>query len=242
MHDADDEMTGEETEDGVDDPAASEQEFLVERPAYVPELAVPGRLCADLPGVGGIVKAAPEDFVVEEVPLYAPSGEGPHVYLWIQKRDASAKWLLRCLSRHLDVPERELGTAGNKDRQAVTRQWVSIEGHRIGEPEDIANVIAYLAQYAADGATTDPAAVLQANGFGHSDEDEGEEVSDSPLTVAETSVQIRTMAVSEAVMQLELQEVPALMFRNAGHGRLNMVYRRPDGHIGWVDPADASRN
>ena len=85
-------------------------------------------------------------------------------------------------------------------------------------------------------------AVLQANGFGHSDEDEGEEVSDSSLTVAETSVQIRTMAVSEAVMQLELQEVPALMFRNAGHGRLNMVYRRPDGHIGWVDPADASRN
>jgi ribosomal subunit interface protein len=69
-------------------------------------------------------------------------------------------------------------------------------------------------------------------------EDSGIEVGDAPLTVAETSVQIRTMTVSEAVMQLELQDVPALMFRNAGHDGLNMVYRRPDGHIGWVDPAN----
>jgi ribosomal subunit interface protein len=72
-------------------------------------------------------------------------------------------------------------------------------------------------------------------------EDERIEVGDAPLTVAETSVQIRTMTVSEAVMQLELQDVPALMFRNAGHDGLNMVYRRPDGHIGWVDPANTPR-
>ena len=72
-------------------------------------------------------------------------------------------------------------------------------------------------------------------------DDEGIEVGDAPLTVAETSVQIRTMTVSEAVMQLELQDVAALMFRNAGHDGLNMVYRRPDGHIGWVDPANTPR-
>jgi ribosomal subunit interface protein len=72
-------------------------------------------------------------------------------------------------------------------------------------------------------------------------EDTGIEAGDAPLTVAETSVQIRTMTVSEAVMQLELQDVPALMFRNAGHDGLNMVYRRPDGHIGWVDPANTPR-
>jgi ribosomal subunit interface protein len=72
-------------------------------------------------------------------------------------------------------------------------------------------------------------------------EDTGIEAGDAPLTVAETSVSIRTMSVSEAVMQLELQDVPALMFRNAGHDGLNMVYRRPDGHIGWVDPANAPR-
>jgi ribosomal subunit interface protein len=72
-------------------------------------------------------------------------------------------------------------------------------------------------------------------------EDADIEAGDAPLTVAETSVQIRTMTVSEAVMQLELQDVPALMFRNAGHDGLNMVYRRPDGHIGWVDPEIAPR-
>ena len=73
-------------------------------------------------------------------------------------------------------------------------------------------------------------------------EDAGLENGDAPLTVAETQVQIRTMSVSEAVMQLELQDVPALMFRNASHDGLNMVYRRPDGHIGWVDPANTPRN
>ena len=60
---------------------------------------------------------------------------------------------------------------------------------------------------------------------------------DAPLTVAENNAEIRTMSVSEAVMQLELGESPALMFRNARHNGLNMVYRRPDGHIGWVDPS-----
>ncbi|MEO1966428.1 ribosome-associated translation inhibitor RaiA [Hyphomonas sp.] len=91
----------------------------------------------------------------------------------------------------------------------------------------------------------EPAAesVIQVNGYDTDTDEELPEASgDTPLTVAETAFHIRTMSVSEAVMQLELQEVPALMFRNAGHGRLNMVYRRPDGHIGWVDPADASRN
>ncbi|MEM9739260.1 MAG: ribosome-associated translation inhibitor RaiA [Pseudomonadota bacterium] len=63
----------------------------------------------------------------------------------------------------------------------------------------------------------------------------------TPLTVAEGNAQIRTMTVSEAVMQLELGESPALMFRNARHDGLNMVYRRPDGHIGWVDPANSEK-
>jgi len=62
------------------------------------------------------------------------------------------------------------------------------------------------------------------------------------LTVAETSAVIRTMSVSEAVMQLELADAPALMFRNAAHGGHNMVYRRSDGHIGWVDPAGSAKS
>lgn len=59
----------------------------------------------------------------------------------------------------------------------------------------------------------------------------------TPLVIAETKVAVRTMAVSVAVMELELSESTALLFRNAAHGGLNLVYRRADGNVGWVDPS-----
>ncbi|PLX37927.1 MAG: ribosomal subunit interface protein [Hyphomicrobiales bacterium] len=59
----------------------------------------------------------------------------------------------------------------------------------------------------------------------------------APVIVAETSTAIKTMTVGMAVMQLELVDAPVVMFRNAGSGNLNVVYRRPDGHVGWIDPA-----
>jgi len=66
---------------------------------------------------------------------------------------------------------------------------------------------------------------------------EGEEDKHSdPLVIAEIATSIQTMTVSEAVMRLDLSDLPALMFRNAKHSGLNMVYRRADGNIGWVDP------
>lgn len=58
----------------------------------------------------------------------------------------------------------------------------------------------------------------------------------APLVIAESTVAVRTMTVSMAVMQLDLSKDPALLFRNAAHGGLNVVYRRADGNIGWVDP------
>jgi ribosomal subunit interface protein len=59
----------------------------------------------------------------------------------------------------------------------------------------------------------------------------------TPIVVAETARAIREMPVSEAVMHLDLADSSFLLFRNAGHGGLNVVYRRQDGHIGWIDPA-----
>lgn len=67
-------------------------------------------------------------------------------------------------------------------------------------------------------------------------EDKGE----APLIVAESASDVKTMSVSEAVMQLELSDTPAVLFRNVKHSGLNMVYRREDGNIGWVDPAGHS--
>lgn len=58
-----------------------------------------------------------------------------------------------------------------------------------------------------------------------------------PVVVAEMETAIEMLTVSEAVMRMDLAELPALMFRNRAHGGLNMIYRRPDGNVGWVDPA-----
>lgn len=64
-----------------------------------------------------------------------------------------------------------------------------------------------------------------------------DEVNDNPVVVAEMTTPIENLTVSEAVMRLDLGDLPALMFRNSAHGGLNMIYRRTDGHIGWVDAA-----
>jgi tRNA pseudouridine13 synthase len=82
-------------------------------------------LTQDLPGTGGRLKVEPEDFVVEELPLYEPEGEGPHLYLWVQKRDLPADALLQRIGAVFGGSPRELGQAGTKDRRAVTRQWIS---------------------------------------------------------------------------------------------------------------------
>ncbi|MFQ3592860.1 MAG: tRNA pseudouridine(13) synthase TruD [Gemmataceae bacterium] len=83
-------------------------------------------LTADLPGIGGVIKSQPEDFVVEEVPAYEPCGTGEHLFLWIEKRALGAEYFLRQIARRLGLNPQEIGSAGLKDRHAVTRQWVSV--------------------------------------------------------------------------------------------------------------------
>ena len=68
------------------------------------------------------------------------------------------------------------------------------------------------------------------------EEPEEEVVSDAPPIIAETSVDVPTYSVADAVMMLDLRDTPALFFKNAGTDRHNMVYRRADGSIGWVEP------
>lgn len=90
-------------------------------PALDPPLLTP-----DLPGVGGRIKARPDDFEVEEVPSYEPSGEGDHLYLWVEKRDVGPEFFARTIAQRLGIHAGAVGTAGLKDRHAVTRQWVSV--------------------------------------------------------------------------------------------------------------------
>lgn len=60
---------------------------------------------------------------------------------------------------------------------------------------------------------------------------------DAPPVIAETTQSLRTMSVGEAVMELDLSQSDVIVFRHAGHGGMNVVYRRADGNIGWIDPA-----
>ena len=74
--------------------------------------------------------------------------------------------------------------------------------------------------------------------FGDEAAEPEKEVEDPPVVVAESQTSLRSMSVSDAVLQLDLAESPAIVFKNAAHGRLNVVYRRRDGHIGWIDPVN----
>jgi tRNA pseudouridine13 synthase len=103
---------------------------IVERPApdagprttpHAPPVAYP-----DLPPIGGRVGPEPEDFLVDEVPLYVASGKGEHQYLHVRKRLLTTPDMVRRVARAAGVNEREVGYAGLKDKHAVTSQWLSL--------------------------------------------------------------------------------------------------------------------
>jgi tRNA pseudouridine13 synthase len=85
-------------------------------------------LTASVPALGGRIRSTPEDFLVEERPLYLPCGEGEHLYIRVTKRGLSTPDLLLRLSSQLHVKAQTIGVAGLKDAQAVTTQMVSLQG------------------------------------------------------------------------------------------------------------------
>lgn len=85
-------------------------------------------LTATLSGIGGRVRTNPEDFQVEELPLYLPCGEGEHLYVKITKRGLSTPDLVRRLSSTLGIKAQAIGVAGLKDARSVSTQMVSVLG------------------------------------------------------------------------------------------------------------------
>ena len=79
--------------------------------------------------------------------------------------------------------------------------------------------------------------VLQAVNEGGEEHDE-----DNPVIIAEAEMPVHEMAVSDAVMQMELSDRSVVVFRNASHGQINVIYRRDDGNIGWIDPQGPLRS
>jgi tRNA pseudouridine13 synthase len=90
-------------------------------PAMTPPLLTP-----ELPGCGGRIRVRDEDFEVEEVPSYEPCGTGEHLFLWVEKRGMAPEFFARQIAQRLGIHAGAVGTAGLKDRYAVTRQWVSV--------------------------------------------------------------------------------------------------------------------
>jgi len=73
-----------------------------------------------------VLKSRPEDFLVEELPLYQPAGQGEHLYIMVEKRDLSTFDLIDVIAEHFGVDHRAIGFAGLKDKHAITRQVLSV--------------------------------------------------------------------------------------------------------------------
>lgn len=91
-----------------------------------------------------------------------------------------------------------------------------------------------------DGAATAPAEDVAYRVMAAVPE-EDEEVSEdyAPAVVAESTVALKTMSVARAIIELDTKDSPVFVFRNAGNDHVNIVYRRADGNIGWIDPSTA---
>lgn len=99
--------------------------------------ASPAMATAALPGTGGRVRAAPEDFQVDELPAYGPSGNGEHLYLRVEKQGLPTDAVVDALRRFYGVPAAAVGHAGRKDADALTRQWLSVHTPRDDVPEGL---------------------------------------------------------------------------------------------------------
>ena len=92
----------------------------------------------------------------------------------------------------------------------------------------------------ANGNGNDGAATIDAPSYviaaPQHDSDEEDTAEFNPVIIAETTTVLRRLSVSEAVVELDLTGAPLVVFRHAIHGRVNLVYRRPDGQVGWIDP------
>ena len=98
-------------------------------------------LTPDLPGIGGVIRQRDDDFLVEEQPLYEPSGQGEHVYLFIEKRGMPTLDVARRVAKAFSVHKGAVGYAGLKDKRAVTRQLFSVHlPQRGGEDAAVARL------------------------------------------------------------------------------------------------------
>ncbi|VAW40191.1 tRNA pseudouridine(13) synthase, partial [hydrothermal vent metagenome] len=89
----------------------------------------------------GIMRTCPEDFRVTEINSIELSGTGEHLWLYIQKTSSNTNWVAKCLANVCQVPRKQIGFAGLKDRHAVTKQWFSVQLPKIAEIQKIESAL-----------------------------------------------------------------------------------------------------
>lgn len=182
-------------------------------------------------------------------------GEALRSYVVDRIEQTLEKYVGPSLSGHIRI-EKERGQF-RTDCSILLRTGLSLHSH--GESQDayaavdlaVERLDKRLRRYKRrlkkhHGPAAEPAATLAQPAIesvieARPEEGDGAAEADNPVIIAETEMTIRQLSVSNAVMEMDLSDRPFLVFRNAGHGRINIVYRRPDGHIGWIDPGGVSR-
>lgn len=175
--------------------------------------------------VGEALRSYVQERVVQTVEKFM--GRAPSGHVRIEKEHGEFRtdctihlWQGMSLEAHGVAPEAYLSAdlACERLEKRVRRYKRRLKRHIGGEtPRKQTPVAAY---------------VIQAAGEEHEERDE-----DNPIVIAEAETMLHEMAVADAVMQMDISDRPFVVFRNARDGEINVVYRRDDGNIGWIDPA-----
>ncbi len=163
-------------------------------------------------GYSGHVTVGKEGFGFRtECAIHLDSGMTLHAEASASDAYASADQLALRIEKRLRRYKRRL-----KDHQAAAAAAERIESTMLEQ-----------------AAIEAPSYVIAAPEHDAEEEDSGDF---SPVIIAETTMALKRLSVSEAVVELDLTGMPVVVFRHAADGRVNLVYRRPDGNIGWIDP------
>jgi len=157
-------------------------------------------------------------------------GEGPDAH---RAFDVAAEHIAKRLRRYRrrvnehsrDMAEERLPSVAETARQVILAGPVEAPDEEDGET--------LIEAHPEDGTVADGLTAKEHDDLLHKQDGGG-------AIIAETPTEISRLTVSEAVMRLDLSQAPVMMFRNRTSGQLNVVYRRPDGHVGWIDTAAAA--
>ena len=176
--------------------------------------------------VGEALTSRIEDRLEEAVTKYFPGGYDGHVTLEKQ----GSRFACDCVI-HLDSSADLQGTASETDPTAAFETAADKIEKRLRRYKR------KLKDHHSHNGNGREAFEAASYVLASTEDDEELPADFNPLVIAETSAKVKTMTVGMAVMELDLTEAPVVMFKNAANGGVNVVYRRPDGNIGWIDPA-----